>query len=786
MPQLDPQKIARFRNTALSQGMPPDEVDAFIRQKQSESYQTTQDQRSGLAKVGGFISDTAKHIVSPAIDTSRAVGEVGVQLGRRLTPEYKELASKMAAGNLTFEEAQRFEKLNELKFMDRDVAEELGGDVGKGAMYGLRKGLGTAALLAPAGASLKGAAAIGAATGVADELSRDNATASSVLGAGVVGGTFGLATKGASNVLGKVGRKGASTVTSTADNLPFEQVATIAPTADDDIARLIKRTTGREKLDPKMELAKDIYQNVLNVPKKGDAFEKLTPRDTVESMIKYKVGGNAEDILDKTNVVTGRDGLVSGVVSDLVGSAKVKKPSSEVFSKLDSNIQNITDKGLTGVSDDAVAKQLNRVKKTIAPNGQLDPSAMLDMERTLQAEAVQNRIRGNRLQNPTDLELADIKSSLSAVLRDTLDESVDATIDIGKYKTDEVLNYLKTNVSEEFANAYKNANSISELRSIQAPFVRMGQLMETTLEQPASASNSLVSKIRGLPVIEPAIDALERRVSTPLSTKAAIGVGNAGGGNKSGKMFFDKISKSNIDIPNVNIPQPVKDVGVNISRSQAIQRVDDVLGGPSGVVAQTEQQLPFDPAVSAEQTQPQQPGQDAVMKVRMLMALDPNNADLYRLIAESKGINITGGDGELSKQQGAIGAVDYLEQLYGRGDAYNVGTASDLSKGGSGSLTDRAIGGIKAKMPGKEGRELRQDYDRYQKQLNTVMPILSQALGSGTPQADEARRFIESAPGLNTPDYVAEAWFEDLRQFLKSMEGTPANVPTQNQMFFSR
>lgn len=118
------------------------------------------------------------------------------------------------------------------------------------------------------------------------------------------------------------------------------------------------------------------------------------------------------------------------------------------------------------------------------------------------------------------------------------------------------------------------------------------------------------------------------------------------------------------------------------------------------------------------------------------------------------------------KKNSALNAIDQLEQLYGRGNASNVGTGGDLSVQGRGLIGQ--IPGLLTRFTKKVGLrpKLAEDENKYKSALNISAGLFTQAMGSGTPQAGEMQNLLNSAPGINTSDAEAQQWFVTMRNLI--------------------
>ena len=114
----------------------------------------------------------------------------------------------------------------------------------------------------------------------------------------------------------------------------------------------------------------------------------------------------------------------------------------------------------------------------------------------------------------------------------------------------------------------------------------------------------------------------------------------------------------------------------------------------------------------------------------------------------------------------ALEATNVLEERYGRGDTANIGTSKDLGQPKGPGIFKRAAGLRKSTLAPIFRPKLQEDFNIFRNDLAMFIPVFTQAFGSGAPQEPEAKRLIENAPGKNTTDKEAVAWFEDVKRLL--------------------
>lgn len=180
--------------------------------------------------------------------------------------------------------------------------------------------------------------------------------------------------------------------------------------------------------------------------------------------------------------------------------------------------------------------------------------------------------------------------------------------------------------------------------------------------------------------------------------------------------------------------------------------------------------------------------------------------DYAQTIKDSKAEELK--DPFAAQKRTALDAIGVLEERYGRGSASNIGGEGDLSfanGGGRGERLsanrqsrrlssaqkastdnpDKALFGLVNKSAINQliqnPKDL-EDLNIYQKDLETVRGIFTQAFGSGTPQEAEAQALMDAAPGIGSSNEEAKAWFRDVRSFLGDTElpDTPPDLDSAN------
>lgn len=123
-----------------------------------------------------------------------------------------------------------------------------------------------------------------------------------------------------------------------------------------------------------------------------------------------------------------------------------------------------------------------------------------------------------------------------------------------------------------------------------------------------------------------------------------------------------------------------------------------------------------------------------------------------------------------AQKRNAQSVIGNLEKIFGRGDAANVGTEKDLSLANGGNILEKLAALTRGTASPVFEPGLKQDQQAWESAINNVTGVVSQALGSGTPQEAEAKRLIENAPKFGSSDKEVKAWFENMRNLLATPE----------------
>ena len=312
-----------------------------------------------------------------------------------------------------------------------------------------------------------------------------------------------------------------------------DDIARAAGNYSDDAARaadagkvsniLKKARMAGQSTDEASALAKSIYQSSFNISKKGKAFEYLKPNDTAGAMIKYGIKGNTDDILRQTEQITGDKGILSNVVNNAV--ADVNKPVN--ISKVSDYLKDVRVGRFSALGKDQIDDL--SIRLTNIPQsgkiGHVEVSRLLDESRTLAKEAMAHHVAGLRGDTKA-LELAELKFGVVNTIDDIIDDAVKTGGNIQAYKDPALIAAIRE-VSPKLADDYAKAGSVSSIRSLQKPFVRMNMIIKLSQQEPSSLGQRLFRPGSSVPVLGPMLDAASQSVAVPSATMTGVALDRA-------------------------------------------------------------------------------------------------------------------------------------------------------------------------------------------------------------------------------------------------------------------
>lgn len=252
---------------------------------------------------------------------------------------------------------------------------------------------------------------------------------------------------------------------------------------------------------------------------------QLQPEKTAKELVKHGISGDLDDLATVASRVTGSDGVISKLTRNIIG-------------KIDEGVElgaplkaaNEAADNATALEQDVLKKIKIHVNKIITKNQGKTPLAInaldaLDAERELESIGYNLLNKARTSLDGVGSEVLEQKASVYLSAAEELRSSIDrlgikGTI-IDNFKTPNILAELRS-ISPRLESQFKNAKSISEIRSIAKPFVRLGKLIEATKEYEGSA---FIKGLEGRPSLIPFVgEALGRPEAKTAFSQAQQGL----------------------------------------------------------------------------------------------------------------------------------------------------------------------------------------------------------------------------------------------------------------------
>lgn len=306
------------------------------------------------------------------------------------------------------------------------------------------------------GRPLEGGDFIGRAVGNA--YNKPVTTALNVYGAAkAVGGVKNLLTK-----------PKAAQITPTADQVPVE--AQVVPSQMAQIDRAVAT--------PQTTLATKSFLSPFTIPTKIAKYMK--PHEVAKYFVDHNVSGSLDDLEGLTKTVTGGTGKITQLTDELANSAAPVEIGTNLLSK-------------------AQKAELTRVYINELPSlqgGVLSATEALKLQRILEELGHQYMRAGTNYLTPNVRaeQIGTAYLNSAGKVGDLLD---DVTVDpsaLASIKTAENVQYLNGVVSGLGDDLLK-VNNLAGLRSLAAPYVKLGQMVEQTLASSQSAFNKLAGNL---------------------------------------------------------------------------------------------------------------------------------------------------------------------------------------------------------------------------------------------------------------------------------------------------
>lgn len=532
------------------------------------------------------------------------------------------------------------------------------------------------------------------------------------------------------------------------------------------------------------------FAQAFNVPSK--LAPRLKPLETSKEILSHGIGGSLDNMQKVAQSVTGDNGILTNVVRSAVGKIPGDIKTGDVLGSVKNMLDQYPLKDAT--KRDVLSAVIGTEKPGVLPDF-INPVDALDRAKTLESIGYQYINKGVNKMNPSPEALAIGRAYLAGAdeLTSSLEKTVGSQNILDQFKTPEMMGQL-SKISPKLANQFQNAKTLSDVRSIQAPFVKLSQMIGLTNDAAQSVvpsgmgmlgargGGALIGNALGGPVgaiggfmAAPFTAGIEQAARAPIATgaaKAINAVAGASGGAGGGKL------SSTLSSP--------------LARALEFNAIPPVLNRNSGQsdTADLSSPLPTPPSMPTPLPMTQQASDPYPLAAVMYdIQRDPKNAStymsLYKTIsdvnlAQQKASQSSSATATQSQAKdsilGALGLLDSAEN--------NL-----VSSGGAKGPVLGELGTIP-----KAGQYLNPQGYSYHNTRVEIATALAKALsGNSRPAQQMINMYLDSLPDVTDTPRVAQLKLARVRNdVLKQAQAKgldvssytgqqmPAPVPSQN------
>lgn len=271
----------------------------------------------------------------------------------------------------------------------------------------------------------------------------------------------------------KVGKAGKATQLAKKGDTA-EKVASGAVSAEQAAAR----TSGAKELLKNFTIAKTKDNSYLNKVKQAHA----------EEIIQHPIPTNMKQMGEYAKRITGDKGVLSKVVRDAHANLKVEVPTDQVYSTLDNALL----EGAT-LTEAEAAKIARTIRKTLKPGGLPNTTNALDAfdtQKKLEKLAAQYA----RNTDVKSQEIANVYRQTAAEIGATVEQVGNSQAVVETIKTPKLMAELEK-ISPRLAQQVREAKTIQELRSVQAPWVSLNKMVDITTGADRTPSQQILENM---------------------------------------------------------------------------------------------------------------------------------------------------------------------------------------------------------------------------------------------------------------------------------------------------
>lgn len=781
------QQLLEGRKRAQQAGVPQDQIEAYEAQLlQSQGGLQEQQPETGG---GNFMGDLVKSMVEPFKNTGKMAKDalVGAEMFVN-DPTYRKAT---LGGELSESDAKYLTNLFDQEVFD-EADEMTRGDIAKQTVKNVA-GVGSYAIPGSIGGKgVMGAAKAGLVSGGLSGLSQSDMdnwmdTAVDIGSGALIGGGTGVAVSGAGKLLNRGKADRAAKATGKTFDKLINQYQKLADEGDeaaratlDDLikARGTSQAAGTgAKIVEKYKAptaAEKAYLSQLQVPSK--LSRRLKPQETVSKMIDYDIGGSLEDIGNKAATVTGEEGFVTKLHRDVIGDLPDELDIGNAMQSVRGSLDNITD-----LNPNEEGRILEIVRRSL-PKGTTPTTAnaldVMDAIRNLEKIGYENINSSTSLSKNLKAEQI---GSVFLNVADDLENIIEGKIgssNIQNRLTPEVLEQARL-VSPKLAEDIANAQTLADLRAIQAPFVRMQGLVDSTLQSQLSTFGTVADELKGFGNIASPIRAAGKMLSTPeVNTRVGRAANTVGGAAKATGEAVGSTANAIGSIPG-KMSQATKGfLPEDIVQRAIVPTVSGAIVGSEPQQAPTSiMDQPVDTDAFVSTGSPTTTQQDTVspdmLEALILSDLSETGGKNLALFEKLQEQGIFGGGGETdltAQQQNKLMALSQAESIVGEIESaveeLNLSTLGPVAR----------ARGVNRNIGAAIGTDV--NASTYKSFREGIANVLSKSLGqSGSLSDTDIERAIALIPELGDSEKEAARKIQTLKELISSSKQGVMTVP---------
>lgn len=273
-------------------------------------------------------------------------------------------------------------------------------------------------------------------------------------------------------------------------------VARLATQTDNtsDVAKIAEKAVGGAEstttasrvggiIPTRAEIAAKTFSSAFIVPTKR--AKNLKPVETAAKMLDYGVSGSLDDMANTASKITGDTGVLTKVTRNAIGNLKGEVDIGNAATSAKNMLRDVVD--LSPDEENRIINNIIRAEKTGKELLKSNPMDAYDTAKRLEALGHQQLNSSTYLTKNVKAEgIGKAYLAASDEIMSSLEKMAGEQNIVNTFKTPEIMSQLES-VSPKLASEFQNTKTLSDVRSLQAPFVRLNQMIDLT-EQAANTA----------------------------------------------------------------------------------------------------------------------------------------------------------------------------------------------------------------------------------------------------------------------------------------------------------